>query len=288
MGGSATLPWSPWILSTGGEPRPFPWSKDPRRLPFWLVVVLLSGEEEIHGTREILRVRAGQAYAIPPGQEHRLLSRAGSHPVWFHLELIWHQDRGRDGHDRLPSPTLRGAAKPGQPGWEAFGDDAPGMLAPAATGRRLAGLASRLSRTWMAGDRGSRLACSWELAAILATWRERHSRAGTLLAPAEALIRRDPAAPRSLAALARACGLGRSRFCEEWQRSHGVPPAAWMRRQRLRHAAELLDGTDMTVAAIAHHAGFAEPSAFIRAFRRWQGVSPGSWRARKPVAGSQS
>jgi len=36
----------------------------------------------------------------------------------------------------------------------------------------------------------------------------------------------------------------------------------------------------MSVAEIAEQAGFQEPSAFHRAFKKWTGQSPGSYRAR--------
>ena len=41
--------------------------------------------------------------------------------------------------------------------------------------------------------------------------------------------------------------------------------------------AELQD-TDRTIADIALAVGFAEPSAFHRAFRKWTGMRPGDYR----------
>jgi AraC-like DNA-binding protein len=35
---------------------------------------------------------------------------------------------------------------------------------------------------------------------------------------------------------------------------------------------------DETVAALSERLGFSEPSAFTRAFRRWTGSAPGSYR----------
>ena len=48
-----------------------------------------------------------------------------------------------------------------------------------------------------------------------------------------------------------------------------------LRRDR---AIELLSGTDLSVMDIAAELGFAEASAFHRAFRKWMGVNPGEYR----------
>jgi AraC-like DNA-binding protein len=43
-------------------------------------------------------------------------------------------------------------------------------------------------------------------------------------------------------------------------------------------ALELILDPTITVSDIAVRIGFSEPSAFDRAFRRWTGISPGSYR----------
>ncbi|TDR35595.1 helix-turn-helix protein [Aquamicrobium defluvii] len=44
-------------------------------------------------------------------------------------------------------------------------------------------------------------------------------------------------------------------------------------------ARSLLRESSLTVAEIAVEVGFAEPSAFYRAFRSWTGMSPGDLRS---------
>jgi AraC-like DNA-binding protein len=46
-------------------------------------------------------------------------------------------------------------------------------------------------------------------------------------------------------------------------------------------AFERLRTTSMSIAEIAHEAGFREPSAFHRAFKQWTGESPGVFRRRR-------
>ncbi|MCA3560117.1 MAG: AraC family transcriptional regulator ligand-binding domain-containing protein [Aestuariivirga sp.] len=47
---------------------------------------------------------------------------------------------------------------------------------------------------------------------------------------------------------------------------------------RLAVARELLARTAMAVSDVAGSLGYATPSAFVRAFRRWTGTSPSAWR----------
>ena len=48
--------------------------------------------------------------------------------------------------------------------------------------------------------------------------------------------------------------------------------------QRYVQALRLLEHKRMSVGRVAEALGYSEPSAFVRAFRRWSGVSPGEWR----------
>lgn len=47
---------------------------------------------------------------------------------------------------------------------------------------------------------------------------------------------------------------------------------------RFRLAREALCSSDETVRQVSERLGFSEPSAFVRAFRRWEGRTPGSYR----------
>jgi hypothetical protein len=45
-------------------------------------------------------------------------------------------------------------------------------------------------------------------------------------------------------------------------------------------ARQLLEDTDLPLAQIAATLGYADASAFSRAFRRWSGTAPSRWRAK--------
>lgn len=46
-------------------------------------------------------------------------------------------------------------------------------------------------------------------------------------------------------------------------------------------ACGLLSDTNLTLSSVAFSLGYSELTAFSRAFRRWAGVSPGAWRAKR-------
>lgn len=48
---------------------------------------------------------------------------------------------------------------------------------------------------------------------------------------------------------------------------------------RFEIACEMLENTDMTLGQVAAALNYSEPSAFTRAFRRWSGQTPSTWRS---------
>jgi len=47
---------------------------------------------------------------------------------------------------------------------------------------------------------------------------------------------------------------------------------------RVEAAQQLLRETALSIGDIAGALGYTEPSAFVRAFRRWMSTPPGAWR----------
>lgn len=86
------------------------------------------------------------------------------------------------------------------------------------------------------------------------------------------------AAPLPIAAVARECGVSREHLTRVFRRRLGVPPAAWLRRERLRRAELLLRAGGLAMSEIALRVGFAGASHFVQAFRQAYGLTPGRWR----------
>ncbi|MEU6507056.1 helix-turn-helix domain-containing protein [Streptomyces sp. NPDC046942] len=96
---------------------------------------------------------------------------------------------------------------------------------------------------------------------------------------AEELIAADPGAPHSVRSLAESVALSPSRFAHLFTLRTGRSPMRALREARLRHAAQLLEATDLTVERVAAASGFPSPYHFSRVFREHHGVPPGAYRA---------
>ncbi|MGN9839423.1 helix-turn-helix domain-containing protein [Nonomuraea sp. H19] len=94
------------------------------------------------------------------------------------------------------------------------------------------------------------------------------------LAAVCAILHRDPADGRTLARLAAQAGTSGRTLARLCRRELGMTFPQWRTQLRLHHALLLLaDGAPVTV--VAHRCGWASASAFIDAFRRAFGYTPG-------------
>lgn len=94
-------------------------------------------------------------------------------------------------------------------------------------------------------------------------------------AVADALLA-DPADARSLEAHARDAGVSRRTLTRLFVRDTGMNFDRWRTHVRLRAALPLL-AEGQPVSRVAHAVGYATPSAFLAAFRRTVGTSPGQY-----------
>lgn len=99
-----------------------------------------------------------------------------------------------------------------------------------------------------------------------------------------------PAERWTLNALAKAAGLSRAQFVRRFSEQVGEPPLRYLTEWRLRLAMDLLANGDESLASIAARVGYESEFAFSRAFKRFTGEAPGSFRRRlqsrqsRPVA----
>lgn len=63
-----------------------------------------------------------------------------------------------------------------------------------------------------------------------------------------------------------------------FKKNLGCTPAAYLTELRLIRSVELLNGTDLSIAMIAHHTGFSSTGYFIRLFRKKYQVTPKEFR----------
>jgi AraC-like DNA-binding protein len=90
------------------------------------------------------------------------------------------------------------------------------------------------------------------------------------------LLEADPADPRTLSELAIVAGVSARTLARLFLDGTGVTFGSWRTQLRLRASLPLL-AAGVPLSGVAHRVGYATPSAFVAAFRREVGVSPGRY-----------
>lgn len=80
--------------------------------------------------------------------------------------------------------------------------------------------------------------------------------------------------------LASLMGVDRVTLQRAFKERLGMAPSAYLARQRINRACEILDATDWPLRQVAHACGFISEKYFIRVFRQTTGKTPGRWRMR--------
>jgi len=89
--------------------------------------------------------------------------------------------------------------------------------------------------------------------------------------------------PWTVQSLAAAVAMSRSAFAARFTNLVGESPMQYLARWRMTQAARLLSGGDYNVPRVAQQVGYANAVAFSKAFSRFHGEGPGSYRrTRRP------
>ena len=78
--------------------------------------------------------------------------------------------------------------------------------------------------------------------------------------------------------MAASAKLSRHHYSREFKKICGTSPAAWLNKQRIHHAADLLRENNLNMHTIAQACGFSDVNYFGKVFLRIQGTSPGKYR----------
>ncbi|MEZ5930280.1 MAG: AraC family transcriptional regulator [Parvularculaceae bacterium] len=78
--------------------------------------------------------------------------------------------------------------------------------------------------------------------------------------------------------LAERVGLSRAAFSRNFKNATGLSPGAYLQRQRLLRAADILRDSAVDLAGAAEHAGYNSIPSFCKAFKAEFGASPAAWR----------
>ena len=79
--------------------------------------------------------------------------------------------------------------------------------------------------------------------------------------------------------LCRAACMGASKLIALFKAAYGATPQEYARDLRMDRACDLLTNTDLPIASIAAHLGFARQGSFSEAFKERHGMTPVAWRA---------
>ncbi len=111
-----------------------------------------------------------------------------------------------------------------------------------------------------------------------ATPRARNALTPRTLTRLKTYIEAHLAQPVTLEDLAAVAGLSRFHLCRAFRDSTGLPPHAYLTRQRLALARRLLRTTPLAISEVARACGFASPNQFATSFRKHVGVTPSAFR----------
>lgn len=81
--------------------------------------------------------------------------------------------------------------------------------------------------------------------------------------------------PLSLEQLSEIACMSKYHFLRSFQKEYGVTPFQYIAEMRMSLSKTMLTTTNLSIAQIAYDLGYSNESAFIRAFTRIVGISPG-------------
>lgn len=103
---------------------------------------------------------------------------------------------------------------------------------------------------------------------------------GSLVGDALRFIERNCLGALTLSDVARAVHRSPAHVSSTVRKATGTSVKGWIIAGRLAEAGNRLMHTDDSIEAVADRVGYADPTHFIRLFRRTYGVTPAAWRAR--------
>ncbi|HEU0184382.1 MAG TPA: AraC family transcriptional regulator [Blastocatellia bacterium] len=98
------------------------------------------------------------------------------------------------------------------------------------------------------------------------------------ISEAIANIHREPQTQWTVERLANLSGMSRSAFASRFSELVGEPPLRYLSRWRMHKAIEMLREGRRTTSEIASLVGYESEAAFSKAFKKWNGQGPGSYR----------
>ncbi|WUH91980.1 AraC family transcriptional regulator [Streptomyces sp. NBC_00433] len=220
----------------------------------WALV--LDGDARLETAAGAEELHAGDAFHVGAASAYRLIAPTGAEVAVSGLRAV----------PPLPSPLVA----------RDFAESNRGIVELV----RICPLDPRNSRPLFAASYGGLIQAAMVQAAADSARQDADPRLTALVSALDA----HPGRPWTVESMARVAHLSRSSLGERFRRDFGRSPAQVLREVRMRHARELLAGTDRPVERIAFTVGYGSAAAFSRAFSAHHGSSPQAWRSRPAAA----
>lgn len=233
-----------------------------RHIPFNVILYVERGSYLLTRGGRTVRVRPGEAFCVPPLIGHTVEIDEVSVIRWAHISFT-----GEDGRDRLSGfrtpPVFTGE-----------------------TAARIGELLPHVVRSAGAEDTVTTVAFErYALELLYTILRDpavlpvEPTSVGSFAADAYAYLRDHEEGEFSVRGMAEAFFLSVATLRRWFRDAFACSPQQYYVRMKMTRAAEwLVRERDTGVAVIARRAGFADPSYFTRAFRRYFGKSPARYR----------
>ena len=238
---------------------------DAGRGVLWNIAMTLSGEAEELRQDGRTHWTKGDFFALKPGVKHgwRVLGDAPWQVVWFLLQ---------------PGPELLPLLALPEVGVGSFLVRLGGACEERRVRQALLEARARLG----AGARPTDLRLAHNALERALLWVGlavgRDGRLDVRLERALAFARRRLSDGFTLREMSRAAGVSASRLHQLFMAGLGLPPMAFVERERLRQAAALLEGSDLSVKEVAMRCGYANQRYFATRFKAVEGRTPSETR----------
>lgn len=230
-----------------------------------LLIYCTEGRGQLSTGQELFPIGPGDVTLLPVGQEH--LYEADKEDPWT---LYWVHFRGssadnflqylRDGNS---GPVLQAGVSP--------------MLMAAFTSLMEVRRTGYSTRSFINASNQLRHLLS-QMALAISEQRGRGQR-GTALAKVQTYMLEHIHQSLTLDQMAARANMSKFHFSKRYKQMTGYSPVKHFLHMKMEQACTLLDGTDLSVSAIAGRLGYDDPLYFSRLFSRIIGSSPRAYRA---------
>lgn len=228
--------------------------------PFWRVYQNAAPGAAVRVGRRRFELKADQPFLLPPGVEFDCVPAVGVDHLWAHFSV-----------SLSGLPPREPIAVPASAGTTAAAAD----LSHAIGRTREMGVLRHQAHAW-----------------LHAIWAQAGSSLTAALPPrldrVLREIRENFLNPPDTKSLARLAGLAPSAFSVWFKGLIGVPPATFVRRERIVEACRLLRYTDLSIEQIAQNTGFTNRYHFSRVFSEQAGVGPSTFRREGTDSGAKT